>query len=192
VRWLWNFLCGAWDTPSSPSKGAESLLQPGSRTRLAALLGLVMSVIAIISTSWLWIAIGQNASEFGAARAGREPNEKWDSIAAAAAIGRLDVLSMVLAIFAVLAGVALIYAGSLYRAAAIAAAKDETERLLPQALRAYLAGDGVSLVKAALSDPELLADIQQGFKSMGLDDTEDTGADLIEPPQGSNGKGDGK
>ena len=161
-------------------KLGEPLFRPGSKTRFAALIAFAASLASLIAVLWLWFAVLRNSAELRAARLDHAIGERFDSIAAAAAVGRLDVLSMLLAVMGIIAAVALIYAGTIYRAAAISAAKEETERLLPSALKDYLRGDGSGLVRDALKDPELLAAIQRGFKAVGIDDTEDAEADLIE------------
>ena len=148
------------------------MLQVGQRTRRAALAGLALSVVSTVVSGWMLWAIGSNVSALK--RTGVIPkfDARYDAVAAAAAVGRLDVLSMLLALAAIVAGLALVYSYSVFKGAAIEAAVQELALRLPEALSSHLAEHGESLVIAALKDAELVAHINQRFTEVGIDDTE--------------------
>jgi hypothetical protein len=149
-----------------------SLLRTGQRTRLAALIATGLSIVSTIVSGWLIYAIYTNVDALIRSNVTRPLDARYDAIAAAAAVGRLDVLSMLLALAAIIAGIALIYSYTVFKAAAIEAAVHELRLKLPSALSEHLAQHGERLVVAALKDAELLAHIQRRFTEVGIDDTE--------------------
>lgn len=144
----------------------------GQRTRVAVLVAIVLSVTSIIVSGWVLYALCTNVAALRAAKVVPTFDARYDAIAAAAAVGRLDVLSMLLALAAIIAGIALIYSYTVFRAAAIEAAVQELRLKLPAALTGHLSEHGERLVVAALKDAELLAHIQRRFTELGIDDTE--------------------
>lgn len=98
--------------PASLSEERDSslsLLATGQRTRLAALVAIFLSVISTIVSGWLLWALSTNVAALKSARVIPQLDARVDSIAAAEAVGRLDVLSMLLSLAAIIAGIALIY-----------------------------------------------------------------------------------
>lgn len=144
----------------------------GTVTRMAALVALSLSLISFVFTTWLLVAVYHSEYHLKRERVLPKLNESYDTVAAAAAVGRLDVLAMLMAVGAIVAGLGLIYSYTSFRAAAISAAMAEMAEKLPSALSNHLAEHGENLLTSALKDAELLAFIQQRFTEIGLDDTE--------------------
>lgn len=160
------------DEPES-ERSPPSLLQVGQRTRLAAVIALGLSVFASIASCWMLYAIFSNVNALKDRNVIPQLDARFDAVAAAAAVGRLDVLSLLLAVAAVIAGLALIYSFTVFKAASIEAARHETREQLPSMLNSHLAKHGDRLVVAALKDAELVAHIHQRFTELGIDDTND-------------------
>lgn len=121
---------------------------------------------------WVLGALWDNA--WTLRRAGIIPtlNENFDAVAAAAAVGRLDVLSVVLTFVGIVAAIALIYGWTAFRSTARQAAMAEVDEQLPEALAELIELHGHSLVARALNDDQLVARLQERFTKLGLDDTE--------------------
>lgn len=156
------------------------------RTRRVALIAIVVSLASAVVSGWLIYAIQSSISFLKSDKLLPTFDSHFDAIAAAAAIGRLDVLSMVLALFAVVAAVGVIYSYTMFRTAAVEAAIRETREGLPAALKGHLQEHGEDLIKAALKDVELLAYIQARFTEAGLGDTDE--ASEIEGDAGWKGE----
>lgn len=69
-------------------------------------------------------------------------DENFDAIAAAAAVGRLDLVAMVLTFVGIVAAFAIIYGWTAFRSVAIEAAKTEAVNLLPVELRRLMEAEG--------------------------------------------------
>jgi len=145
----------------------------GQRTRLAALTALALSIVSSFLSLWIVYALMTNVAALKNYKAIPEIGDRFDAVASAAAVGRLDVLTIVLAIGAIMSAVGLVFSYTAFKAHAIASAIEEVQRSLPGALREHLGEHGEQLVKAALRDAELVAHINRRFTELGLDDTED-------------------
>jgi hypothetical protein len=152
-------------------KSRSTSLEAGQFTRLVAIAALLLSLAAIVVASWLLFAVYSSIGYLKSDKQLPKFDSHFDAIAAAAAVGRLDVLSMVLGLFAVVAAVGVIYSYTMFRSAAVEAAIVETRVGLPTALKGHLQEHGEALVIAALRDVELLAYIQARFTEAGLGDT---------------------
>jgi hypothetical protein len=151
---------------------ALSVLDTGQKTRRCALAALVMSAFSFTASGWLLYALATNVEALKNARVIPTFDAKYDAVAAAAAVGRLDVLSMVLTFLGIIAAIGVLYGWSAFRAAAVRAAIEELENRLPSEVRDYMALKGAIAVGRALEDAELLARLQARFTALGLDDSE--------------------
>ena len=129
-----------------------------------------------MTSGWLLYSLYSNVHSLRDKGVIPKLDASFDSVAAAAAVGRLDVLSLLLGVGAIIAGLAMIYSFAVFRSATIEAASQETREQLPAALSSHLAEHGERLVIAALKDAELVAHIHRRFTELGIDDTEDAGA----------------
>lgn len=103
---------------------------------------------------------------------------RFDAIAAAAAVGRLDLLAIILTFIGIVAALALLYGWTAFRAHAVEAAVREIHIQLPIELAAAMDRDGTKYIAEALDDAELLARLQARFTSVLIDDTEE--ADIVD------------
>lgn len=140
-------------------------------------LALLSSVVTFVFLATIWTV----NNEFVRANPKFKFDEDFDAIAAAAAIGRLDLVAMILTFVGVVAAFSIIYGWTAFRSVAIDAAKAETKDRVPLELRSIIDAEGDRLVGLALQDAELLAKIQQGLTVAGLDDTETAGQVDDEP-----------
>ena len=163
--------------PQKKPKAEDRLrtLDLGQSTRRATILALALSTFASIVSGWLLFAMWWNASQFATLREARVlPNigANFDAIAAAAAVGRLDVLAMILTLVAAIAALSLVYGFTVFRTAATRAAIEEVDRRMPLEMAEHMETRGHSLLAAALDDYELIARLQVRFTTIGIGDTE--------------------
>ena len=142
-------------------------------TRALAFLSFALSVFAAVVGVMFLLTIWTVNNELVQQKPAFKFDENFDSIAAAASVGRLDIVAMVLTFLGVVAAFALIYGWTAFRSVAIDAAKAETKLRLPENLKDLMDLEGDKLVGLALQDAELLAKIQQGFTAVGIDDTDE-------------------
>lgn len=142
-------------------------------TRILALLGFALSVLSLIVTGLFVITIWTVNNDFVAENPQFKFDENFDAIASAAAIGRLDIVAVLLTFLGIVAAFSVLYGWTAFRSKAIEAAKAETEARVPEELRRLMDSDGDRLIGIALQDAELLAKIQRGFTDVGIDDTEE-------------------
>ena len=141
-------------------------------TRLAAIAALFISLLSAVPTWGLLYAVWDNETALRHGKAIPQLDEKFDTIAAASAVGRLDILSVLLAFLGIIAAVSLVYGWTAFRSTARQAAIAEVDEQLPEALAELLEVQGHSLVAKALNDDQLVARLQERFTKLGIDDTE--------------------
>ena len=142
-------------------------------TRAIALLGLFLAIASAVCTVGFILTIWTVHNELVAQNKTIKFDENFDTIASAAAVGRLDIVAMILTFIGVVAAFSIIYGWTAFRSVAIEAAKAETKDRVPLELKSLLNEDGDRLIGLALQDAELLAKIQRGFTAVGIDDTDD-------------------
>lgn len=155
-----------------------SVLDAGRKTRLAALIAIAFSSFSLAGTSWLMFCVWWNLSELRDLRPKLGP--EFDSLAAAAAVGRLDVVSIVLTFLGIIAALGVLYGWSAFRAAAVRAAVDEIENRLPEELKQYMGSNGAAAVGRALEDAELIARLQARFRVLGLEDADSDDVESVD------------
>lgn len=154
-------------------KDRISDLDVGQTTRLAALAALILSVVASIISGFILWSLWWNVTALRQAKLVPFLDARFDALAAASAVGRLDVLSMLLTFAGVIAAVSLVYGLTAFRTAATKAAIEEMGRQLPLELSEMMEKQGHTLIAAALKDDELIARLSARFTSLGLDDIDD-------------------
>lgn len=142
-------------------------------TRFLTVVGFGISLFSLVGTVYLLSTIWTANNNLVASNPDFKFDASFDAIAAAAAVGRLDLVAMILTFIGLVGAFSLIYGWTAFRSVAIDAAKAETQLRVPQELQNLMNSDGDRLVGIALQDAELLAKIQQGFTAAGIDDTEE-------------------
>jgi len=150
-----------------------SALNTGQRTRLCALIALALSLFSSVVAFWLIFAISSSVEALKRRNSIPKLDANFDAIAAAAAVGRLDIIAMVLTFLGIIAALGVLYGWTAFRAAAVSAALQELENRLPTELRQYMDAKGPAAVGRALEDAELLARLQERFTSLGISDREE-------------------
>ncbi|HEX4738223.1 MAG TPA: hypothetical protein VH331_11745 [Allosphingosinicella sp.] len=171
--------------PKAKKRNPASDIRVGQKTRLACIVALFLSIFSALTTLWLIWAIRTNADALRQAHLIPQLDARFDSVAAAEAVGRLDVLSVVLTFIGIIAAIAIIYGWTAFKSAAVAAAVEEVERRLPDDLRLYMSNEGPVVLGRALEHAELVARLQERFTLVLIDDTEtavavDTDAEWVE------------
>lgn len=141
-------------------------------TRLMAVVSVFTSALAIVISGWFMVALWDGAHVVRHSKVARKLDENFDSIAAAAAVGRLDILAVLLTFLGIVAAIALIYGWTAFRSTARQAAITEVDEQLPEALAELIREQGHLLVGKALEDDQLVARLQERFTQLGIDDTE--------------------
>lgn len=180
-RWILTRLAAALrevadDAPArsaQPQSQSLSVLNTGQKTRLCALVALGLSAASFSCTAILIYALWSNVESLKKAGVIPKLDANFDAVAAAAAVGRLDVISIVLTFLGIVAALGVLYGWTAFRAAAVSAAIEELENRLPDELREYMAKKGAAAVSRALENAELLARLQARFTSLGIGDTEE-------------------
>lgn len=133
---------------------------------------MIGALISSIISFWLVWAISQNSEKIRGLTNIPKLDASFDAIAAATAVGRLDVTGMILTFIGIIAALALIYGWTAFRTAATKAALEELQAQLPGEIRRLMDEDGHRFVAMALDDAEFVATLQERFTSTMIDDME--------------------
>lgn len=111
--------------------------------------------------------------------------DQADAIGLAVEIGRLDIVSLILAMFGLLTGFTALIGFWAIRREAIAKAKETITEVGPDYVRDYMASNAPSLLRVALMDAEVVSTIQAEVMRLGIRDASeadevDTDADKKE------------
>jgi len=95
-------------------------------------------------------------------------SERADAVQLAGELGRLDVVTAVLAVLAIMLGFGSIAGFWMLRGAA----KNAAKAITPEAVEVHLQRNGVDLLKEAMSDPQMLAKLHAAWVELGLNDAD--------------------
>lgn len=140
--------------------------------RVVVFISVSLNFISVLGFSYFVIAYDRTF-QILVGKGKIETLRDFDSIAAAAMIGRLDVVSLLLAFIGIL--IALMSIGVLwyFRREALESARSEARNVAPKALEDYMNKNGTNIVGACLNDGEVLARIQERLAEFGIDDADD-------------------
>ncbi|MCY6524908.1 hypothetical protein, partial [Actinobacillus pleuropneumoniae] len=141
-------------------------------TRLIATIAAVLAAFSTVSLFWFSYALSSARTALRDVDLLPAFDARYDAIAAASAVGRLDLLAMILTFIGIIAALSLLYGWTAFRAHAVEAAVREIHVQLPLELASAMERDGTKYIAEALDDAELLARLQARFTSVLIDDTE--------------------
>lgn len=97
----------------------------------------------------------------------------FDTVAAAAMVGRLDIVSLLLAFVGIL--VAIVGIGGVWysRREAVGAAQSEAQTVVPDEVQKYMNNDGSSIIRECLDDADIVARLQRKFIELQIEDTDE-------------------
>lgn len=147
-------------------------IQGAQWTRFASLFAAFASLLSLIISVYFMCALWDAAHAVDHKQVIPKLDESFDTVAAAAAVGRLDIVAVLLTFLGIIAAIALIYGWTAFRSTARQAAIAEVDEQLPEALAELIREQGHLLVGKALEDDQLVARLQERFTTLGLDDTE--------------------
>lgn len=143
--------------------------------RILFITSCVFATLNIVSTIVVcYFLFAQNKTFFELQKISQSDTvAKFDSIATAGMMGRLDLIAVSLAIIGVVFAVLAIGGFWIFRHEAVSAANATAEQMTPGIVTQYMNDKSSALVGEALSDPQVVAELQRRFVQLRIDDAED-------------------